>query len=203
MMGRFWNQRIRGIPGALYEMTAAACYSLRDRVSTVVRRGNLARAGPGVFIQAGAVIRNPERVSLGRGVRIGRDVVFTTERGDGSVSIGDETWFDKGCHVDFTGDLVIGSGCTFSANVRIYSHDHGRDPRSPPNPRRLRIGDRVWVGTGASILQNVGELGDGCVIAAGAVVTKRVPPEMLVGGNPARVVGPIDARERIEKIVQS
>ena len=73
--------------------------------------------------------------------------------------------------------------------MRIYTHDHGRDPRTGPAARRLHIADRVWIGTGASILQNVEEIGEGAVIAAGAVVTKRVPAGALVGGNPARVLG--------------
>ncbi len=185
---RFWNGRVAGLPGAGLDLGAAAWGALRDRLSTVLRTRNLARSGPGVFVQSGVVIRNPAQVELGARVRIGRAAVLSSERADGTLRVGDDTWIDRGCHIDFSGALEIGSGCTLSAEVRLYTHDHGRDPRSAPQARRLRIGDRVWIGTGASILQNVGEIGDGALIAAGAVVTKPVPAGALVAGNPARVV---------------
>lgn len=186
---RFWNGRAAGLPGALVELAGAALGALLDRVSTWLRARNLASAGPGVFLQSGVVIRNPGRVELGAGVRIGRGTVLSAERADGRLRVGDDTWIDRGCHIDFSGDLEIGRGCTLSAEVRLYTHDHKRDPRSHPDPRRLRIGDRVWIGTGASILQNVGEIGDGALVAAGAVVTRPVPAGALVGGNPARAIG--------------
>jgi acetyltransferase-like isoleucine patch superfamily enzyme len=185
---RFWNGRIMGLPGAALEIGTAAWSALRDRISTWLRARNLAKSGPGVFLQSGVVIRNPSRVELGARVRIGRAAVLSSERADGTLRVGDDTWIDRGCHIDFSGALEIGSGCTLSAEVSLYTHDHGRDPRSAPQARRLRIGDRVWIGTGASILQNVGEIGDGALIAAGAVVTRAVPAGALVAGNPARVL---------------
>jgi acetyltransferase-like isoleucine patch superfamily enzyme len=194
MIPRFWNQRPAGLPGAAYEILAAGWNAARDRLSTLLRRGNFARAGRHLRIQSGVRIRNPSRVSLGDRIRIGRNVLLTTERPEGRLDIGDDTWIDRGCHIDFTGDLSIGRRCTLSADVRLYSHDHGRDPRSRPNGRSLRIGDDVWLGTGVSVLQNAGELGDGCVVAAGAVVTKPVPAGMLAGGNPARLIGPVDKK---------
>jgi virginiamycin A acetyltransferase len=52
----------------------------------------------------------------------------------------------------------------------------------------LRIGNDVWMGEGSLIMPVVEEIGDGAVIAAGAVVNKNVPPYAIVAGNPARVV---------------
>ncbi len=49
------------------------------------------------------------------------------------------------------------------------------------------IGDNVWVGTRAVILKGV-TIGGGAIVAAGAVVTKDVPPRTIVGGNPAHVI---------------
>ena len=51
----------------------------------------------------------------------------------------------------------------------------------------IMIGDHVWIGFGATILGGV-TIGDGAIVAAGAVVTKDVPPKALVGGVPAKVL---------------
>jgi acetyltransferase-like isoleucine patch superfamily enzyme len=59
----------------------------------------------------------------------------------------------------------------------------GRDRRSAP----IRIGDHVWIGLRATILKGV-TIGDGAVVAAGALVIHDVPPGALVGGVPARVI---------------
>jgi virginiamycin A acetyltransferase len=59
----------------------------------------------------------------------------------------------------------------------------GRLPRSP-----LTIGNDVWLGHNSIIMPSVGTIGDGAVVAAGAVVNKEVPPYAVVVGNPARIV---------------
>jgi acetyltransferase-like isoleucine patch superfamily enzyme len=85
-----------------------------------------------------------------------------------------------------TSKISIGEGCLFGEQVIIRDDDgHGIDnsPRSAP----INIGNRVWVGTRAVILKGV-TIGEGAVVAAGAVVTKDVPPRALVGGVPARMI---------------
>lgn len=188
-LAQFWSGRYEGLPGWLLDLFIASWRTGSDRLSTWLRVRNLGSAGSGVVIQSGVVIRHPGQIHVASGVRIGRHTALTTERADGSLRIGSETWIDRDCHIDFTGALEIGAGCTISANVRLYTHDHGRNPRSEPNARMLKIGDGVWIGTGAAILQNVGEIGAGSLVAANAVVTKSVPPGVLVAGNPARVIG--------------
>ena len=61
-----------------------------------------------------------------------------------------------------------------------------------PSVAPVRIGDRVWVGTRAVVLKGV-TIGDGAVVAAGAVVTSDVPAGTVVAGVPARVVGRADS----------
>ncbi len=55
----------------------------------------------------------------------------------------------------------------------------------------VRIHDDVWLGTGTIVLPGV-EIGTGSVVAAGSVVTKDIPAQVLAGGNPARVLGAAD-----------
>jgi len=82
--------------------------------------------------------------------------------------------------------VVIGDNCIFGPQVAIRdddAHEIIGSARMAP----IIIGDNVWVGTRAIILKGV-TIGDGAIVAAGAVVTKDVPPRAIVGGNPARVI---------------
>lgn len=108
-------------------------------------------------------------------------------------------------NIHFNGAAIIGPGCTlgaaspihFGLNVRV-SRDvlietAGLDFSAALYPYRhvskpIRIGEGVWIGARAIILGGV-EIGDRAVIAAGAVVSKSVPPSAVVAGVPARQVG--------------
>jgi hypothetical protein len=184
----FWNGRASGLGGAALEALVALWERLLDRLSTTLRVRNLGAAGRGVVIQRGVVIRHPAGVALGDGVLIGRDSLLVAELPGGELRIGDDTWIGRRCELDFTGSISIGRRCTFSDDVHVYSHDHGRDPRAEQLRRKLVIGDGVWVAAGARILQNAGSIGDGAIIASGAVVTRPVPAGAVVGGNPAREI---------------
>ncbi len=190
--GRFWNGRAVGLPSAALALAGAAWRALGDQIATRLHRPNLGHLGAGSRIGAGGSIRYPGRISLGAGVWIGRRVSFSSEIPEGRLEIGDGTFVDVDCVLDFTGHLAIGRDCTISARTRFFSHDHGVSPRSEPAGRVVRIGDRVWIGTASVILQNAAEIGDDAVIAAGSVVTKPVPPRTLVAGSPARVVRELD-----------
>jgi acetyltransferase-like isoleucine patch superfamily enzyme len=187
-LDEFWNRRWSGLAGAGLEAVLALWSRLVDRLWTALRTRNLGAVGRGVVIQRGVLIRNPAGIDLADGVQIGRDSQLVAELPEGELRIGADTWIGRRCELDFTGSISIGAGCTFSDDVHVYSHDHGRDPRAEPLRRKLVIGDRVWVAAGARILQNAGTIGDGSIIASGAVVTRPVPPGAVVGGNPAREI---------------
>jgi len=83
--------------------------------------------------------------------------------------------------------IVIGQAVAISKSVTIRDGDShvidGKNPISGP----ITIGNHVWIGLNATILKGV-SIGDGAVIAAGAVVTRDVPANALVGGVPARII---------------
>jgi acetyltransferase-like isoleucine patch superfamily enzyme/coenzyme F420-reducing hydrogenase beta subunit len=84
--------------------------------------------------------------------------------------------------------ITLGDGCAIAREVIIRDTDaHGIAGAAGGPAAEIRIGDRVWIGTRAIILKGV-TIGDGAVVAAGAVVTKDVPPHCLVAGVPARVI---------------
>ena len=107
-----------------------------------------------------------------RGVEIGRDTI-----------VGDH------CFLDGRDRLKIGNHVDIASQVLIYNSEHdinADDFRAITAP--IEIGDWVFVGPRAIILPGV-KIGEGAVIAAGAVVTKEVAPFKIVGGVPAKEIG--------------
>jgi virginiamycin A acetyltransferase len=114
---------------------------------------------------------------------------------------------------------TIGRYCSIARGVRILTENHPLEFKSthgfffnpelkycnsrlvPPKP--VTIGNDVWIGFNALILPGVTRIGDGAVIAAGAVVNKEVPPYAVVVGNPARVVRYRFSPEMIQKLLAS
>lgn len=100
--------------------------------------------------------------------------------------------------------VTIGRYCSFASNAHIYLRDHGVEfigltaylynhslgvvDRDMLPYASLKICDDVWLGHNSVVLSQVGEIGRGAVIAAGAVVTKPVPAYAIVAGNPARII---------------
>lgn len=104
------------------------------------------------------------------------------------VTIGRNSHINRGCVIDARGGLTIGNSVSISHGVYIMTGSHDmNNPSFIGRFRPIRIDDYAWIGVGAKILQDV-HIGEGAVVAAGAVVTKDVPPYMVVGGVPARKI---------------
>jgi acetyltransferase-like isoleucine patch superfamily enzyme len=154
-----------------------------------------------------------ERLRLNNGVpyieghlkiRLGDDVSVDSVSSFMAAKVNDEVIFEVGDHV-FLGHqltvsvaerVTIGSHVLVSDRVMISDNDgHPLDPtrRNQGAPvdahtvRPVTIEDGAWIGSRAVILKGV-TVGRGAVVAAGAVVTRDVPPYALVAGNPARIV---------------
>ena len=85
---------------------------------------------------------------------------------------------------------LVGDDVMIGPNVQLISSGHPLDPetrRRQITTAPIRVGRGVWIAAGATVLQGV-TVGDDAVVAAGAVVTKDVPPRMLVAGVPAKVI---------------
>ena len=92
------------------------------------------------------------------------------------------------CFLD-CGRVNIGDNVLFGPNVQLYTVSHPLDvlTRGSEFTRPIVVEDNVWVGGSAILLPGV-TVGKGAVVAAGAVVTKDVPPFSVVAGNPAKVI---------------
>lgn len=102
-------------------------------------------------------------------------------------------YFNDGVQIACHRAVTIGRDCAIAREVIIRDTDaHELAGGEHRKSAEIRIGDRVWIGTRAIILKGV-TIGDGAVIAAGAVVTKDIPPRSLAAGVPARVI-----RENVE-----
>jgi acetyltransferase-like isoleucine patch superfamily enzyme len=109
--------------------------------------------------------------------------------GRGGVTIGDRCAINRDVTLDGRGGITIGSDVNISAEVTVIAGDH--DPNSPTFESRERpvvISDRVWLSTRAFVLGGTC-VGEGALVAAGAVVHGVVPPWSIVAGNPAKVIG--------------
>lgn len=108
------------------------------------------------------------------------------------VRIGNASMINDGCTLDVRGGLAIGDNVSVSREVTIVTASHGaNDPAFSLEHGPVVIEDHVWIGTRAMILPGV-TIGRGSVVAAGAVVTRDVPPLSIVGGVPARAIGTRD-----------
>ena len=106
-----------------------------------------------------------------------------------SISIGKHTIINQQCVLDGRGGLRIGNNVSVSAGVWLLTDGHDmHDPFFPEVLAPINIGDYVWIGSRALVLPGV-TIGDGSVVAAGAVMTKDVPRYTIVGGVPARAIG--------------
>ncbi|HEY5195779.1 MAG TPA: DapH/DapD/GlmU-related protein [Solirubrobacteraceae bacterium] len=114
---------------------------------------------------------------------------FHTDGGR-NLRFGCNVFVNHGCTAMDFGGIEIGDDVMIGPNVHLVSSGHPLDPatrRSQITTAPIRIGSGVWIAAGAMVLQGV-TVGDDAVVAAGAVVTKDVPPRTLVAGVPAQVI---------------
>jgi len=105
------------------------------------------------------------------------------------LKIGKHTHINRGCFFDARAGINIGNNVSISHQVSLLTggHDvHSSDFSGIFRP--IDIKDYVWIGVNATILQGV-TIGEGAVVAAGAVVVKDVEPYSIVGGVPAKKIG--------------
>lgn len=105
------------------------------------------------------------------------------------ISIGNHCVINSHVLLDGRGSLKIGNNVDIARDVSIWSMEHDiHDVHHSSKPAPVVIEDNVWIASRATILPGV-KIGNGAVVASGAVVTKDVPPMTVVGGVPARKIG--------------
>lgn len=161
---------------------------IANLISTFLYSKAFSQIGTSVNIYRNFYCTNPKDVSIGNNCLIDANVIFSSEFKDSKFTIKDNVRINEGVNIDYSGDVFIEDGVTISRECIIYSHSHGYDPRSIPDKRSLKIEKNVWIGARAFISENVSVIGEGSIVAAGSLVTKDVPTNAIVGGNPAKVI---------------
>ncbi|WP_037318817.1 sugar O-acetyltransferase [Salegentibacter sp. Hel_I_6] len=112
-----------------------------------------------------------------------------------NIKMGDQVFMNFNCCILDVVEVNIGNNVFLAPNVHIYTATHPLDAKTRDTlleyGKPVIIGNSLWIGGGAIICPGV-SIGDGSVIAAGAVVIKDVPPNVLVGGNPAKIIKKLD-----------
>lgn len=105
------------------------------------------------------------------------------------LRIEENTIVGKGVYLDSRGGLHIGRNCNISNEAAIWTAEHDiQDPGFKMILAPVTIGDRAWICFRSVIMPGV-TVGEGSVVASGAVVTNDVPPFSVVAGIPAKVIG--------------
>ncbi|WP_455543081.1 sugar O-acetyltransferase [Intestinibacter sp.] len=120
---------------------------------------------------------------------------FYTDCGK-NINIGKQVFINAGCKFQDQGGITIGDGTLIGHNVVLATLNHNMNPQKRGNliPAPIKIGKNVWIGSNSTVLSGV-TIGDGSIIAAGAVVTKDVPENVVVGGVPAKIIKTVDCTE--------
>ena len=102
--------------------------------------------------------------------------------------------------------ITIGDNCLFGPNVQLYTASHPLEPGKRNSGQEfgkpITIGNNVWIGGSSVVIPGV-TLGDNVVVAAGAVVTKSFPDNVVVGGNPAKIIKTIEEESEKDKLTQA
>jgi serine acetyltransferase len=162
-------------------------------------RSQCAQVGRGFQMEQLPFMSGSGRIVIGDHVTFaGKQVLIFGNRGEAEpeLVIGDHTFIGHLCSFAVSGSLRIGRHCLLASWVQVSDYDghpidaerrRAGEPAPPEGIRPVVIGDDVWIGASAIILKGV-RIGDRSIVGAGSVVTRDVPPDVVVAGNPARVV---------------
>lgn len=108
-----------------------------------------------------------------------------------NIFLGEDCFINFNCTILDEAKVTIGDNAFLGPNVSIYTACHPLDPESRNEfiewAEPVTVGNNVWMGGNVTILPGV-SIGDNVVIGAGSVVTKNIPSNVVIGGNPAKII---------------
>ncbi|MFT6069499.1 MAG: galactoside O-acetyltransferase [Bacteriovoracaceae bacterium] len=151
----------------------------------------------GFILPLGAIVSIPENIEIGEGFGISQGCMILAQglNSGSQVKIGRNVKlnFNVMINADNGGVIEIGDDVLIGPNVVMRAANHKFDStelaicQQGHSAGNIKIGNNVWLGSGVTILPNV-SVGEGSIVAAGAVVTKDVPAFSITAGVPAKVI---------------
>lgn len=164
--------------------------------NVVLRHPGKIRIGDNVVIDDHCLVdakgTDNRGITIGSGVFVGRNTILSCKNGD--IILGDRTNIGFNCEIFSASRVALGADSLLAAYCYVIGGDHDYSDLSKPILAQGRvssgvtIGDAVWMGAGAKILDGV-TVGPHAIIGAAAVVREDVPAYSVAAGVPARVIG--------------
>ncbi len=160
-----------------------------------LRLGNRVQFGRNFETNGRLVIQGPGRVVFGDDIKAwchAEKNVFITYTPDSRITVGRGTRLNGAgvmayTHIRIGARCILGSTVVFDSDFHPLDPAHRHDRDAPVACAPITIGENVWLGGQSAVLKGV-TIGENSVVAYRAVVVGDVPPNVVVGGNPARVV---------------
>ena len=186
------DPKASGMPNAQLRRHLPSRWSMRLRVAWHRVRG-VDLATDAVLFPGVSLLRYPGNIKIGSASILKTGAHVCPCNSQALIEIGARTSIGFHTLLYASGQITIGEDCQIAPFVYIVDSDHGKrkDARmnlQPNETKPIIIGKDVWIGAHAVILAGV-EIGDGAIVAAGAVVHKDVAPYTIVGGVPGKVIG--------------
>lgn len=154
-----------------------------------IKKAAIGKCGKNVKLGRGLRMYVPENLSLGNNVGIGENALFMCTRA--KIKIGNDVMFGPGV------TCITGGHRTDIIGRTMFSITN--EEKRPEDDKDIVFEGDNWIGANATILKGV-IIGRGSVVAAGAVVTRDVPPFSIVGGVPAKIIKMRFSKEEIQKL---
>ncbi|MBL8260152.1 MAG: sugar O-acetyltransferase [Candidatus Competibacteraceae bacterium] len=179
------TEKEKMLAGELYRASDPLLVQERQRTRALIHRLNVAQNGDATAYSTILATLLPNA-----GADLWIEPPFFCDYGY-NIYTGAQVFFNYNCILLDVMPIRIGSNVLFGPNVQVYTATHPTDAAERAHglefAKPIAIGDDCWIGGSALILPGV-TIGDRCVIGAGSVVTKPVPPDTVVAGNPAKPV---------------
>jgi acetyltransferase-like isoleucine patch superfamily enzyme len=153
------------------------------------------KIGQGTYIRKNINVTWPHQVKLGKNCKLEHGVYFHYDgiySNGPSICIGDDVFIGNNTEFNITDKITIGENCLIASGCKFIDHSHGFKygqviKIQKSSKKAINIGSDVWLGCNVIVLKGV-NIGNGAVVAAGAVVTKSIPENEIWAGVPAKKI---------------